>query len=115
MGYLTTVTIYNDGADQLRDNADEVAKALYDATQQRESKSYCIGNHGNLINSQPTRHADEHTTYVHMGNCVIEMNAYSAETERLLRNNPSFGDGLIKQLEWSLKLVKELRDKIKNE
>lgn len=107
MGNLTTLTIYNDGIDLIRTHAQEFADAVYAASNRAlpTPTTIGLGNFANLIKVQHTRHADNHTTYVHMGNTVCEMNPYSAETRRLMREHPAF---FAKMLTFMRTEVKEL-------
>lgn len=111
MGFLTTFTVYNDGADQIKENAKEVAEAIYDGmNNMSDSKQYPIGNHCNLIKGHATRHADSWTCYVHMGNTVCELNPYSKETQQLMKNNKEY---FLRMLEYMEYTSKQLRKEIK--
>lgn len=114
MGYLTTFTIYNDGADQLTTNTEKLGKKLQEAcygvyTRDGVSGSFGHGYDGNLVTVQKPRHADDHTCYVHMGNTLTEMNPHSEETKRLMESNPMFFDDLLKHLENTVKELKKIR------
>ena len=114
MGYLTTFTIYNDGADQLTIDTDKLALKLQQGchgiyTRDGVSGSFGHGYHGNLVTVQKPRHADDHTCYVHMGNTLTEMNPNSEETKRLLESNPMYFDDLLKHLENTVKELKKIR------
>lgn len=101
MGYLTTVTIYNDGAHLLRPHAQEFVDGLYDAMMRsgvQGPMDVSVGNFVNCAHVQRGRHADDHTVYVHMGNCVTEMNAYSSKTIELLERHPAFFEKLLVEL-----------------
>lgn len=91
MGNLTTITIYNDGIDQIPKHAQEFADALYRAAQSTsDPQTIAVGNFCNLVKVHPFRHADTHTTYVHMGNTVCEMAPWNKETKRIMRERPEF-------------------------
>ena len=91
MGYLTTITIYNDGCDLLKENAKEFAEKTHLACLGRVSglstDSFGVGNHGNLVTVQKPRHADDKTVYVHAGNTVVEMSPYSDRTKDILESS----------------------------
>lgn len=115
MGYLTTVTIYNDDASQIIKNPEEFAQKIYDATSgvyTRNGKSgyFGVGYHANLVTVQKPRHADDSTVYVHLGNTLTEMNADSTETKELAKNNPDFFEGALYELK---RQIKELENLIK--
>lgn len=101
MGYLTTVTIYNDGCDQLKKYPKDLAEKLYNACSGRERDYIGLGNHANLITLQKPRHADDHTLYMHAGNTVIDV--YDAESEWAV-------NAFIAEMEYHLKRLKKLRN-----
>lgn len=114
MGYLTTITIYNDGADTLTNDTEKLGKKLQEAchgvyTRGDESGGFGHSYHGNLFTVQVPRHADSHTCYVHMGNTVTEMNPHSKETKRLMESHPEFFDNLLKHMENNVKELKKMK------
>lgn len=119
MGFLTTFTIYNDGIDLVKKYPEEFAEAVYNGSLKSlthgESKEYSVGNFCNMLNVQVTRHADDHTMYVHMGNTVTEMNAYMKETESLCRNHPKFFDKILKFMAAEIKALKKLKKSIEED
>lgn len=109
MGYLTTFTIYNDGVDLVREHAQDFAnKIYYAATGYDGNCDLAIGNFYNLVRVQKCRHADDHTTYVHMGNTVVEMNPHSQETKTMLKHHPEFFKKVVKFLEREVKDLKTM-------
>jgi hypothetical protein len=108
MGYLTTITFYNDHADELRANPEAVSKAIYNAQLgvqlNRGSNTELIGSCTNPITIQKPRHADDHTLYMHAGNTVIDV--YNAKSEWAI-------DQFIKEMEYHLKRLKELKKSTK--
>jgi hypothetical protein len=118
MGYLTTLTIYNDGAHLIKPNAQEFADGVYEAmvtTSVRGPMDLPVAHFVNCVRVQRSRHADDHTVYVHKGNCLTEMNAYSEDTRELLKRNPQFFEKLLDEMKWQVrelgKLLKEHRAK----
>jgi len=116
MGYLTTVTIYNDGADQLKKHPEELAEVLdnaclgvYTNGLRGHNGSVGLGNHANLITVQKPRHASVKTVYVHAGNTVVEMNPYDKDTAELLERNPEFFDELLQVMEQNVKRLKKMK------
>lgn len=114
MGFLTTLTIYNDGIDLLPEHAQKFAEDVLRASRAAGMHN-CpvdvgVGFFGNLVKVQAPRHADHHTTYVHMGNTVCEMSAYGRETERIMREHPEFFE---KMLKFMRREVKELGEQFK--
>lgn len=123
MGYLTTITIYNDGCDQIPKNAQDFADKVKDACSgiytrggiNRPAGEFGVGNHCNLVTVQHPRHADDHTVYVHAGNTVVEMNVFSQETAELLEKHPAFFDTLLGEMELQVKELKQLKKKKQDE
>lgn len=76
MGYLTTITFYNDAASDLRNHPEEVSEGIYNAQSSiqinRGSNTFPIGSYCNPVIIQKPRHADDVTLYLHGGNTVIE-------------------------------------------
>jgi hypothetical protein len=99
MGYLTTITFYNDGANLIQRYKEEVADAVHACMVHDKPLTKGIGHFVNCINSQQPRHADDHTIYVHMGNCVTEVNPYSPEFKDLMQRSPDFAKRLVDFLE----------------
>lgn len=116
MGYLTTFTIYNDGAYLVKDNPKEFAEKIHQAITSNSPSSFdiAINNFANLVRVQKPRHADDHTVYVHMGNCVAEVNAHSDETKKMMKNNPKFFKKLLDEMSYQLKELKKEFDSLES-
>jgi hypothetical protein len=96
VGFLTTLTIYNDGIHLLEPHAQEFAQEVRRlASGLHGPADVALGGFVNAVRVQQSRHADHHTVYVHAGNCVTEMHAYSEATERLMKQNPKFFEKLL--------------------
>lgn len=116
MGNLTTLTIYNDGIDQIPKHAQEFADALYAAAQSTSApQTIAVGNFCNLVKVHPFRHADTHTTYVHMGNTVCEMAPWSSETRRIMRERPEFFERMLKFMREQVKELGAQFNKLQEE
>ena len=109
MGYITTISIHNDGADQLEKHPEELAKKLSKACsgiQLNCGYNYdSVGNHCNLLTLQKPRHADDTTLYLHWGNTVVD--ADNAKSERVI-------DAFISEMKYQTKRLKELKNQIKD-
>ncbi|MBU2612274.1 MAG: hypothetical protein KKB62_00955 [Nanoarchaeota archaeon] len=110
MGYLTTFTIYNDGIELIRKDSNEFCEKLKSCALEMKTDTFGHRNFTNLVKVQKSRHADDPTVYVHMGNTLCEMNAYSKETKNIMDKNPEFFKemldymkGQVKKLEKNLK------------
>ena len=111
MGYLTTFTIFNDGIHLILEDSKDFCGKLYDAAlSDGRITNISHGNHCNLVKVQKTRHADDTTLYVHMGNTLSEMSAYSKSAEELMRNNP---ESFTKMLRFMKTQVGDLEDMLK--
>ena len=108
MGYLTTVTVYNDSLDLLKRYPQDFCDKLYETALGHETKDFGVGHFANFAHVQRTRHADDHTTYVHMGNCVTEVNPYSPEFKALLERTPGFAAELVAHLEREVRTLKKM-------
>lgn len=108
MGYLTTVTVYNDGLGLLKKYPQEFCDKLCKASGSMETTDFGLGGFYNFAQVQRTRHADDHTTYVHMGNCVTEVNQYSEEFRALVDRRPDFALQLVAHLDREVKALKKM-------
>lgn len=112
MGYLTTVTIYNDGLSLLKKHPVDFCDRLYDAAISDKQSDFGVGGFCNFANVQRTRHADDHTIYIHMGNTVTEVNPWSSDFDDLLKRHPDFASSLVKFLDGEVKALKrKLKEK----
>lgn len=113
MGYLTTLTIYNDGLEQIKRNPGQFAEGVLEAAGQIGGSSSVlgVGNFGNLVKIQKPRHADDRTVYVHMGNTVCEMNAFSEETLKIMMQSTSFFKKMLAEMKNQVKMLsKQLKE-----
>jgi hypothetical protein len=112
MGYLTTLTIYNDGIHIIKDKAQDFADRVYDAAvTPSRATDIELGSFGNLIRVQKPRHADDHTVYVHMGNAVCEMNVYSDDTLKTMAQSPKFFKKMLAEMKKQVKMLsKQLKE-----
>jgi len=108
MGYLTTFTVYNDGCHDIPTHAKDFADKVHSACMSHKTKSFGLGMNANLVKCQKTRHADDHTIYVHAGNTLVEMNPFSEDTKDALKVNPEFFKKMLKMMERQVKELKQL-------
>ncbi len=111
MGYLTTFTVYIDGLDLLKTHPEDFCKKLYSACLRGHKTDFGIGYFANFAHVQASRHADDHTIYVHMGNCVTEVNPFSQDFENIVECNPEFAKKLVGFIEKDLKRLKKMVEK----
>jgi len=112
MGYLTTFTVYNDFAHDIKKDPKQFGEKVYDHICGMET-SYVSMEIGNCFTTvaigQQSRHADDLTIYVHMGNDVTEVNPYSRSFAELVNKNPQFVDKLINFIETELEELKKFK------
>jgi len=105
MGYLTTITFYNDAANDLQAHPDETIKLISDAQygiQKNRGRNYDpVGSFCNPVIIQKPRHADDHTLYLHAGNTVVDV--YEAKSEWEI-------DTFINEMKYHIKRLKELKN-----
>jgi hypothetical protein len=96
MGFLTTITIRNDGLGDIENNQEEFMKNLLSAINADEGEcEISCGNHANVAIVQKSRHADDWAIYVHAGNTLTHVSAWDNKTEKLSKICPEFLKGLI--------------------
>lgn len=94
MGFLTTITIRNDGLENIENNKEEFVENLLNAIRENEETEIPCGNHANVAIVQKSRHADDWAVYVHAGNTLTHMSAFSMESEKFANVNPQFFKGM---------------------
>ena len=98
MGFLTTVTIRNDGLDQIEKHPEEFMENLLNAIRENKGEEIPCGNHCNVAIVQKSRHADDWALYVHAGNSVTHVGAWNEESERFNKVNPEFFKGMVQYI-----------------
>mgnify|MGYP006969558726 CR=1 FL=1 len=90
MGFLTTITIYNDHLYDIENDpqgfVDQVVQECKDPQGGRFYRNFV---------PQTPRHADSPTIYVHYENTVFEMNPYSQKTKEMLQYYPELFDKIV--------------------
>lgn len=107
MGYLTTITIYNDGMDQITEHPKEFAEKVQEACSSFKTTTFGLGWHSNLVRCQKARHANDKTFYAFAGNTLFEMSQYSSELEKMMTNNPTFFEETLKDMEENAKSLRK--------
>ena len=110
MGYQTTITIYNDYLHEM----EEMGEKFYEELSNAISSGQCM-EIGNIAKVQRTRHGRDTSLYVHKGNTVQEMNAYSPETERILKRNPEAFKELLETIKDEAKNLERMLKKKKKD
>jgi hypothetical protein len=108
MGHLTTITIHNDSANQIKSHStelsDKISAALCGEQLQYGNKYESLGNDCNALILQKPRHMDDHTLYLHAGNTVTDVFDVSSEWEV---------DTFISEMTYHLKRLKEIKKRMK--
>ena len=107
MGFLTTITIYNDSISEILNNKEEFAEKCYNACCSQESGTISL-NGGSVGKHQIPRHSHDETIYIHSGNTLIELNPFSKETKRLSKYNPIWYKGMIRLMKFRYEELKKL-------
>lgn len=110
MGFLTTITIYNDSADQLNKYPEDLAQKLTDACAGKQiNRGFNwddLGNASNILTLQKPRHMDDNTLYMHAGNTVIDV--YDADSEWAINQ-------FISEMKFHIKRLEKILDKNKKD
>lgn len=114
MGYLTTITIYNDALDTFEKHPKEFAEAVFEGIRNasRVHKKVSVGFKGyaNYISVQPSFHADEHQLYLHSGNTVFNLNPWRDDMAELIERSPDLAQEMITRAQ---KMLTEAKKKVK--
>lgn len=116
MGFLTTITIHNDALHEFEKNPEMFGKAILkgilDANREHNAVDVAFKGYCNYITVQPSRHADDHTAYIHYGNTVFDINPYGNDMRTAIEGNPEFAkdvvkvaDGIVKDARRAMKLA----------
>jgi hypothetical protein len=122
MGYLTTITIHNDALHAFEKNPEQFGKAILEGISRArmERKAVDVGFDGycNYITVEPSRHADDHTVFVHTGNTVFNVNPYNEDFRELLARSPEVAaqfvgvaDGVVAMAKEKLKVEAKKKKK----
>ncbi len=106
MGFLTTVTIKNDRLHEFNTDRAAFCNALFEAMNQANAEHSAVSVCGGYLTVQPSRHADDHTVFLHSGNTVFDLNGYGEAFEELMASNPKHARELIKRAQFILTTAK---------
>lgn len=116
MGFLTTVTFYNDGLGDIEKNkgefAEQILQGMNEAGLDSKAVDKSVGCHGNALRVQPSRHADNHVLFLHWGNMVHAMGQYEKDWDDLCKRNPECAK---KMLDTAKEIVKSAEKALKKE
>lgn len=113
MGFLTTITVYNDRLHEYKSDPLSFAEQVFTAMDRANADHHSETVDGGYIRVQPSFHADDHQLFVHYGNSVLNLNPYKDDFKRLLRESPTIaarylkaGEDLVKEAKKALKQAK---------
>jgi hypothetical protein len=131
MGFQTEFMILNDAAHMIKERPVEFADKIYDACLDGEAShkeykyrgyypdtySMSLGNYCNPIVVSRPQHADVNKVYIAGKNDMINVSFsnWSEQYKRMVVNFPFIIDSHISILEHTLRDLKDLRKKIKND
>jgi hypothetical protein len=110
MGMNTVIMFRNDAYDDFEKNPEQTVQNILAAMRNAKNHHYGVGSSANPMEPMKSIHADTNTVYIHSGNTLVEMNAYSDRMERLMIQFPDFFNSMFETLKWT---VKSLKEKIK--
>ena len=113
MGNLTTLTIWNDDIDRIKENPEQFARELYNLIIEDKAKSAnCAGVQ---IEVQKSRDAHYNTAYIQIGNSVFEPNPFSRKMRNLAKTKPGFYKEIVEYFSWiTQELKKTYRENQRN-
>ena len=101
MGYLTTITIYNDALGAFESDPENFGKRIFEGMElaNRQYKEVSVGFNGyaNYISIQPSRHADAETIYLHSGNSVFNLCPYGKDFKELAERSPELAQEFVER------------------
>jgi hypothetical protein len=120
MGFLTTVTIYNDAMEYSdgfkKELADQIMEGHHLANRYGKAKDMSIGCHCGAVNVQPSRHADHHVLYLHYGNMVHVVGASENDWKELCQRSPECAKKMIQESKRLIKYAeKQLNDSLEKD
>lgn len=117
MGYLTTITCYNDGKDDLKNHSEAFAEQICDVMENRFTRYFPItvplGNFVNFAKIHQPKHSSEQAVYVLCGNTVCDMSPNSIETRELMERNPQYFERLLQVLKSNYEALQQEYDSSK--
>lgn len=118
MGFITTITLHNDAMGEFEKDpaafGAAILKAMERANYSRKEESAPIGSYANYIDAHPSRHADDHTVYVHKGNLVFNLHYLSKDFKDLASRSPETLKNFINEAQWFVTQAKKELKKYEN-
>lgn len=103
LGYMTTITILNDGFSDIERNPEDFVRGIGKAM--HDGGGFGVGSHANCVEVMRSDHADIFRLYATQYNSVIELSPYSQDTLAVAERLPHVVRQLIDQARHSLDLL----------
>jgi hypothetical protein len=109
MGFLTTLTISNDGLHTIVEDPKGFCDKLY-ALAAGGKSGYIDGSMGysRFAAVQKPLHADMRTIYVQHGGAVYEMDTWSSQARKMLEENPKYFNEILKYMSENLRELQQM-------
>lgn len=112
MGFMTEISILNDGWDQIYDNPGEFVEKLSPIVsggglRLDERNTFGVGNHGNCVTVGAVHHADDPRIYIAQRNSFEDLNSF--RIRRRIEERPELLDyyrNLVKQVQTEMRWIK---------
>lgn len=115
MGFLSTITIKNDRLHEFKENPAEFARIIFEGIDKANELHKSVSLEGGYLGIQPSRHADDTTVYVHMGNTVFDLHYYGKDFEDLAARSPKVLKKFINEAQWFVTQAKKELKKIESQ
>lgn len=116
MGFLTTVTIRNDYLGRYEEDAAQLGLDILGGMSDAQLHHRATRNFNGIV-VQPSFHADDHQVFLHKGNTLMNVTAYSNDLVDLYEKMPDVAEDYVKRLNQmardSRECLKRLKEKKK--
>lgn len=107
---------HNDAYSQFENNPDETMDNILNAMDgvPEDRHHYGVGNHANPMIPKKPRHANEDVVYMLSGNTLTEMSLDNPDTEKFMKVNPEYYQGMLDVMRYKLNELQNKLNKLKN-
>jgi hypothetical protein len=113
MGYLTTITIYNDHLGEFKEDPKQFGEDILGLIDEAFHAGRAVSKNDIIV--QPSRHADDTVIYLHWGNTVTNISPTCKENEELITRMPNVYIKKVKAAEKLFKWAKMRINSLKHE
>jgi hypothetical protein len=86
MGFMTTLTILNDGFDQIQKHPEDFVTGIRE--NMNDGGGFGVGNHANCVEVMRSSHADYFRLFATQYNSTVELSPYSRHTQEVAQRIP---------------------------